>query len=51
MDVFIDFVSIILLHECFIKQPCKSHSFLKVHKIIWIIRVEVDVLKSSMAIL
>ena len=25
MEVFFDIVSIYLLHECFIKQACKSH--------------------------
>ena len=25
MDVIFNFVSIVLLHECFIKQACKSH--------------------------
>ena len=27
-DVFFDFVPTIMLHECFIKQACKSHFIL-----------------------
>ena len=32
MDVFFDFATTILLHECFIKQACKPHFEIDIRK-------------------